>query len=44
MTDFTQIRLLVVMVAGWISREQTSAIAYFFSPRFKSLVLYMARF
>ncbi len=28
MTDFTHIRLLVMMVAGWISREQTSAIAY----------------
>ncbi len=28
MTDFTQIRLLVIMVAGWISREQADAIAY----------------
>ena len=28
MTDFIQIRLLVLMFAGWISREQASAIAY----------------
>jgi hypothetical protein len=28
MTDFTQFRLLVMMAAGWISREQAGAIAY----------------
>ena len=28
MTDFAQFRLLVIMVAGWISREQASAFAY----------------
>ena len=28
MTDFTQFRLLVIMAAGWISREQAGAIAY----------------
>ena len=28
MTDFAQFRLLFIMVAGWISREQASAIAY----------------
>jgi putative transposase len=28
MSNLSQFRLLVIMVAGWISREQASAIAY----------------